>query len=314
MIPRKGRREDSRKTIIQKKIHIKFFTKFYSSVSEHSKVAMEVGEGVTLPIGQGREVEGDDNDDDDDFDIPISLFLFTSSFCSDDDNIFWFWYLWWEKPVFSCDETYDRFASEVEIEVEVDSFDRQSAEIEVEVKVEGVWEKEEVEEAKDGTDVVTTGGTTDFRSRMVSISLTVTVGVAVTVGNTDVKLLSSISTDSTLRIFPRELDLKIPENPVLIWESRFVTKEEEDFKIEVEDTDKQGDEMEGWKEEVVQGGVEKERREFECEIVGGDLTEGNMESITERTDANPSFSGTLKVMFVNSFDQIGTTPKFFRTQ
>ena len=94
MIPRKGRREDSRKTIIKEKLHIKFFTKFYSSVSEHSKVAMEVGEGVTLPIGQGREVEGDDNDDDDDddddddFDIPISLFLFTSSFCSDDDNIF----------------------------------------------------------------------------------------------------------------------------------------------------------------------------------------------------------------------------------
>ena len=85
----------------------------------------------------------------------------------------------------SCDETYDRFAAEVEIEVEVDSFDRQSAEIEVEVevevKVEGVLEKEEVEEAKDGPDVVTTGGKTDFRSRMVSISFTVTVGVAVTV-------------------------------------------------------------------------------------------------------------------------------------
>ena len=117
-----------------------------------------------------------------------------------------------------------------------------------------------------------------------------------------------------------ELDLIIPENPELILEKRFVTIEDEQFKmvveveVEVEVDDRQGEEREVWKEGEEYEGSAKERREFEWGMVDGHLTGGNTESITEITDANPSFSGRLKVIFVNSFDQIGTTPKFLRIQ
>ena len=133
---------------------ITFIKRNHSSISEHSNVVTEIGEGVTLPIWQGRATEGDDNDDD--FNISISLSLFTSSFCNDDNTLswfsfsfsFWFWFFGSQRTfILSWDDADNGYAVEVEIKaevaVEIDSFNKWGATIEDKVEVEVVWEKEE---------------------------------------------------------------------------------------------------------------------------------------------------------------------------